>query len=94
VYRQTRCAHKNSYFQVYKPGRDKLIRRWERRGAKLAGREAGLLGLLKKNPHLVPYYWHFRGTDMITGERFEVKKIFLLDPEIKLREIKTKPGYR
>lgn len=93
IYRFTRGGG-NTYLTLYGPGREKLLRRWRRKGPKLSGREHGLLGQMERDPSLIPYRWHLRGTDPMTGDRFEVKKIMVLPPDHRLREVKNKPGYK
>lgn len=93
VYRVTQGATKGSYYTVPKQKRDKLIRRLQKRRNGLNGQQMGLLAALLRKPDWPVFVWHLRGTDPFTGNKFEITKTQVLPPTLRLREVKTKPGY-
>jgi hypothetical protein len=93
VYRVTQGATRGSYYTVYKQKRGKLIQRLQKRRNGLNGQQMSLLTTLVRKPDWPVFIWHLRGTDPFTGNKFEIKNTQVLPPTLRLREVKTKPGY-
>jgi len=93
VYRVTRGAMDGTYYTLHKGCRKKLTQRLQKRRNALNGQQMGLLVSLLRKPDWPVFTWHHRGTDPFTGEKFEVTNTQVLPPDLRLREVKSKPGY-
>jgi len=93
VYRRTRRGTPGTYFKRPKTlTAAKFVKRL-RRKVHLYSRDVWLLHLAKAHPEYILLIRYSRGTCSVSG-RFEVKAYILVPPDMRLRVVKSPPGYK
>lgn len=93
IYRRTRGARPGHYFTRPKLTDAKLAAKL-RRLANPFTRDVWLLMQHKQHPEYILLMSLNRGTDPLTGDRYETKFYVLVPPDMRLREVASPPGYR
>ncbi len=93
-YRPTVCQFAGIYYVRPKPSRRNSPRAFvDRMVAKRDPLGGYWFQILKAHPGAVLMREHHRGLSTTTGERWEITRTVLLVPTLRLREVKTRPGY-
>lgn len=92
IYRRTRNATRGVYFVRPKLDAAKFIAKL-RREENPYSRDIFLMSLFKSDPSLVLMKRFHRGTDFITGEKWEYSSYVLMPADYPLRQVKSKPGF-
>ncbi len=93
IYRRTRGASRGTYFVRPKTTASAYIARLRRKSNPWT-RDVWLIMRLKADPTMILLKRYTRGTDFITGERWEFMAYTLVPADLKLREVQSKPGYK
>ena len=93
-YRRTRGATPGGYFMRPNPKLATYIKRLRRKGSKMLTRDDWMLQLHRRHPDHILMLRYNRGTDPMTGERYEVRTYTLLAPDMPLRHVQQRPGYK
>jgi hypothetical protein len=97
IYRRTAEPGRSYYERVTEPAVNAL---WKRlRGADPRTLQPSQLRTLQVLARVmegkaVPFYRYVRGTDPMTGERYELKELVAVPPDYHLRAVQSPPGYR
>jgi hypothetical protein len=94
VYRRTRNEHRGAYYMRPKTVDARTLIRKMRKQTRLSGRDLWLIGVYQRHPEFILLRRYLRGTDFITGEKWEFSHYVLFPPDYSLRECKAKPGYK
>tara|TARA_Y100000310_G_scaffold91693_4_gene89166 strand:+ start:3624 stop:3923 length:300 start_codon:yes stop_codon:yes gene_type:complete len=93
-YRRTRGESDGGYFVRPKsPTASAYIAKLRRKSNPWT-REVWLIQQFKADPSKVLVKRYSRGTDFITGQKWEFSSYTLLPADLMLREVKTRPGYK
>jgi len=92
IYRPTRNGD-GSYYVVHPLPVPDLIKRYKAKKNPWA-KDMSFLATLVQHPDWPVFYRFMRGTDPMTGTRYEVRSPVSLSPDHRLRKVKSKPGYR
>ena len=93
-YRRTRGAAKGVFYTRPARSAEAHAAKLKKKGTSVMGNEMSLLLSWREDKSLILLRRHNRGTDPFSGNRFEVKTWILVDPDLRLRELKAKPGYK
>jgi|APSaa5957512622_1039677.scaffolds.fasta_scaffold372510_1 hypothetical protein len=93
IYRRTRNSYPGTYYKRPNLSVAKFIARLRRRANPLC-REVFMLQQHRSHPDLVLLSRYNRGTDPLTGDRYEYQAYVFVQPEMMLREVAKPPGYR
>ena len=94
LYRLTRGGGENEYYTLHPWPVERMVRKLSARRSSLKIPMVSLLCRLVGEPGLVLFNRHMRGTDPLTGKRYETVAVAAFAPDIRLREVKSPPGYR
>ncbi len=93
-YRRTRNESAGGYFMRPKTLSASAYVAKIRRKVNPWTREVYLVQRLKADPTMVLLRRFIRGTDLITGQRWEFPSYVLVPADLVLREVKARPGYK
>jgi len=93
-YRMSRSAGFNYYYVRPKLTAEQWFRRMSKRRMGHKGGEGSHWAAYYHDRSLILLQARMRGTDPITGKRFELKRYVMMDPKYQLREVQRPPGYK